>query len=337
MKEQIKSRILIEMQDVLTIEQLKELKWCLDRNLYGVDISKENTALSVSYAVSNEEMIKRYYAQLVVSGKAQRTIEQYLLQIRMFFENVNKNWSEINKDDILLYLGKLMRLNTLSMVTIDNRRKCVKTFFNFLEDNDYIKKNPFRGIGNIKYEQKRKDYLTDDEIINIRDAIVEDESNKKIRDLAIVDFLLSTGVRVSELINIKCSDVDFCKGTVNVYATKTRDWRVVYLDSNAKKHLIDYMNIKKHSSIYLFGGRSNGKISSNTINNILKKYSSKANINKHCTVHLCRKTLATKLYKKGMDIGKIANILGHHSVKTTEQYYLTICQDDIYNTYKSIC
>lgn len=98
--------------------------------------------------------------------------------------------------------------------------------------------------------------------------------------------------------------------------------------------MIKYLN---ESSKYLFGGRNNGKISSNTINNILKKYSSKANINKHCTVHLCRKTLATKLYKKGMDIGKIANILGHHSVKTTEQYYLTICQDDIYNTYKSIC
>lgn len=337
MKEQIKSRILIEMQDVLTIEQLKELKWCLDRNLYGVDISEENTSLVVSCSVSNEEMIKRYYANLVVSGKSQRTIEQYLLQVKLFFENVNKSWKEISKDDVLLYLGKLMRSNKLSMVSVDNRRKCVKTFFNFLEDNDYIAKNPFKGINNIKYEQKKKDYLTDDEIINMRDAIVEETNKNRIRDLAVVDFLLSTGVRVNELTNIKCSDVDFYKGVVNVYATKTRDWRTVYLDSNAKKHLVDYMNNCHGHSIYLFEGRTHGKMSCCTINNILKKYGLKANINKHCTVHLCRKTLATKLYKKGMDIGKIASILGHHSVKTTEQYYLTICQDDIYNTYKSIC
>ena len=337
MKEQIKSRILIEMQETLSTEQLKQLKWCLDRNLYGVEINSACNDLVVSECITNEEIIKRYYAELVIGGKSQKTIEQYILQVRMFFDNVHKNWYDVKKEDVIFYLGKLMRLNTLSMVSIDNRRKCIKTFFNFLEDNDYITKNPFKGVGAIKCEQKRKDYLTDDEVINIRDAIVEEKNKKKIRNLAVVDFLLSTGVRVSELTNIKCSDVDFVKGTVNVYATKTRDWRTVYLDSSAKKHLIDYMNDRKYNSIYLFEGKNHEKISCGTINSILKKYGCKANVNKHCTVHLCRKTLATKLYKKGMDIGKIANILGHHSVKTTEQYYLTICQDDIYNTYKAIC
>lgn len=338
MKEQIKSRILIEMQEILDSEQLKQLKWCLDRNLYNVEINSECTDLVISECITNEEMIKRYYAELIVSGKSQKTIAQYIFQIRMFFDNVNKNWSDVKKEDIVFYLGKLMSQNRLSMVSIDNRRKCIKPFFNFLEDNDYIKKNPFKGVGVIKHEQKKKEYLTDDEITHIRDAIIEDKSSSKVRALAVVDFLLSTGVRVSELINIKCSDVDFYRGIVNVYSSKTRDWRMVYLDSNAKKHLIDYMNHRNANSIYLFDGKTkNGSISNGSINKILKKYGKKANVEKKCTVHLYRKTLATKLYKKGMDIGKIANILGHHSVKTTEQYYLTICRDDIYNAYKAIC
>ena len=155
MKEQVKSRILIEMQEILNTEQLKQLKWCLDRNLYGVEVNSECTDLIISKCVSNEEMIKRYYAELVISGKSQKTIEQYILQVNTFFDNVNKNWSDVKKEDVVFYLGKLIRQNKLSMVSIDNRRKCVKTFFNFLEDNDYITKNPFKGIGTIKYEQKK--------------------------------------------------------------------------------------------------------------------------------------------------------------------------------------
>ena len=85
MKEQVKSRILIEMQEILNTEQLKQLKWCLDRNLYGVEVNSECTDLIISKCVSNEEMIKRYYAELVISGKSQKTIEQYILQVNTFF------------------------------------------------------------------------------------------------------------------------------------------------------------------------------------------------------------------------------------------------------------
>ena len=102
MKEQIKNRILVEMQSILNREQLQELKMCLDRNLYNVVIESECNELIINHYPSNEEMIKRYYADLVISGKSDKTIEQYMNQIGVFFSMVNKNWHEVNKDDIEL-------------------------------------------------------------------------------------------------------------------------------------------------------------------------------------------------------------------------------------------
>ena len=136
MKEQIKSRILVEMQSVLNREQLQELKLCLDRNLYNVAVESECNELMVNHYPSNEEMIKRYYADLVISGKSDKTIEQYMNQIGVFFSMVNKNWHEVNKDDIVFFLGSLLKNGKIKKVSIDNKRRRVKTFFNFLEDND---------------------------------------------------------------------------------------------------------------------------------------------------------------------------------------------------------
>ena len=132
MKEQIKSRILVEMQSVLNREQLQELKLCLDRNLYNVVVESECNELIINHYPSNEEMIKRYYADLVISGKSDKTIEQYMNQIGVFFSMVNKNWHEVNKDDIVFFLGSLLKNGKIKKVSIDNKIRCVKTFFNFL-------------------------------------------------------------------------------------------------------------------------------------------------------------------------------------------------------------
>ena len=102
MKEQIKSRILIEMQSILNREQLQELNLCLDRNLYNVVVESKCNELIINHYPSNEEMIKRYYADLVISGNSDRTIEQYMNQIGLFFNILNKNLHEVNKDDIEL-------------------------------------------------------------------------------------------------------------------------------------------------------------------------------------------------------------------------------------------
>ena len=181
----------------------------------------------------------------------------------------------------------------------------------------------------IKRQEKQKEFLTDNEIVHLRDACQNDK-----RSLALVDFLLSTGVRVSECSNVKLEDVNLNTGEVNIYATKTGTWRKVYLDSNALKHLNDYLSSRADTCEYVFvntrkKNNTTTRMRNSTIEKIIQKRCGTAQIRKKCTVHLFRKTLATRLYKRGMDIAVIAKILGHNSVRTTEKYYLTICDQDI--------
>ena len=327
--DEIKNRILMEMNGVISDGELKQLKLCLDRNFYGVTIVDNCTDIVKQDVVTNEIMLHKFLFEKRIEGLSNNTLIQYKRETQRFFSIVNKHFSEVNSDDINFYLATLMSRH-ISMNSVDNSRKFIKPFFKWLYENEYIKKDVFIKIKPIKRIDKQKDYLTENEIVKVRDAC---QSDKKA--LAIVDFLLSTGVRVSECTNLKLKDVDFTTGEVSIYATKTSQWRKVYLDSNALKHLQDYINTRTDTCPYVFVNTrhtKNGEITrmqNSTIQKIVQKYCGKAQIHKHCHVHLFRKTLATRLYKRGMDISIIAKILGHNSIKTTEKFYLTICDQDI--------
>ena len=324
----IKNRILMEMNGVIGDEQLRHLKLCLDRNFYGVTVTDNCTDIVKQEEVTNETMLYKFMFEKRIEGLSNATLIQYKRETKRFFSTIEKHFSEINSDDVNFYLATLMsKGNTVN--SVDNARKFVKPFFKWLYENEYVKKDIFIKIKPIKRSDKQKDYLTDNEIVKIRDACSSD-----CRALAVVDFLLSTGVRVSECSNLKLKDIDFSTGEVSIYATKTNKWRKVYLDSNALKHLQDYVNSRTDTCPYVFvnSKHTNGEITrmkNGSIQNIIKKYCAIAKVHKHCHVHLFRKTLATKLYKRGMDISIIAKILGHTSIKTTEKYYLTICDQDI--------
>ena len=328
-KADIISRILMDMSGVIEDKELRELRDCLYRNLYGLTVVEESTAIVETDRTENEDMLKKFIFEKKIEGLSNATLEQYKRETERLFGNLNKHYSEIKSDDINFYLAILLS-RRLSVNSVDNARKFVKPFFKWLYENEYISKDIFINIKPVKRIDKQKEFLTSEEITKVRDA-----SQGDIRSLAIIDFLLSTGIRVSECSNLKISDVDFAKGEVSIYSTKTNEWRKVYLDANAMKHLQDYLNIRKDSSVYLFANirRSrNGEISrmsKGSIENIIHLCCSKANIEKHCTVHIFRKTLATRLYKRGMDIAAIAKILGHKSVTTTEKYYLSVCDTDI--------
>lgn len=328
-KSEIISRVLMDMGNVIDSGELKVLKDCLHRNLYGVTLVKESTELTVADSIGNEELLTKFLFERKIEGLSNATLLQYKRETGRFFDIVNKHYSEIKPDDINYYLAILLGQH-LSINSVDNARKFIKPFFKWLYENEYIMKDIFINIRPIKRVDKKKEFLTNEEITKVRDASRDD-----IRSLALIDFLISTGIRVSECSNLKISDVDFEKGEVNIYATKTNEWRKVYLDSNALKHLQDYLNMRTDSSPYLFANSRcshNGKISKMSkasIEKIIRRYCQKAEIKKHCTVHIFRKTLATRLYKRGMDITVIAKILGHKSVTTTEKYYLTILDSDI--------
>lgn len=329
MKSNIICRILMEMSELIDDSELRVLKDCLHRNLYGFVLVEESTEIVVLDRIDNADILKKFLFEKKIEGLSDATLLQYKRETERFFDVVNKHYSDIKPDDINYYLAILMSKH-LSVNSVDNARKFIKPFFKWLYENEYIYKDVFINIKPIKRIDKQKEFLTSEEITKVRDASRDD-----LRSMALIDLLLSTGIRVSECSNLKISDVDFEKGEVSIYSTKTNDWRKVYLDANALKHLQDYLNMRTDTSTYLFTNlrRSrNGEIcqmSKSAIEKSIHQYCQKADIKKHCTVHIFRKTLATRLYKRGMDITVIAKILGHKSVTTTEKYYLTICDSDI--------
>lgn len=317
-KAEIISKVLMDMGDVIGSNELRTLKDCLHRCLYGVMIVEESTEIMVIDRVGNDELLTKFLFERKIEGLSDATLLQYKRETERFFNIVDKHYSEVKPDDINYYLAILLSQH-ISVNSVDNARKFIKPFFKWLYENDYINKDIFINIRPIKRIDKQKEFLTNEEITKVRDASRDDT-----RSLALIDFLLSTGIRVSECSNLKISDVDFEKGEVNIYATKTNEWRKVYLDSNALKHLQDYLNTRTDTSPYLFvnskcshGGEIT-QMSKASIEKIIHQCCKKAEIKKHCTVHIFRKTLATRLYKRGMDITVIARILGHRSVTTTE-------------------
>lgn len=329
MKSDIICRVLMEMGDVIGDSELRALKDCLHRSLYGVVLVEESTEITTMGRIDNADMLKKFLFEKKIEGLSNNTLMQYKRETERLFGSLNKHYTEIKADDVNFYLAILIS-KRLSANSVDNARKFIKPFFKWLYENEYISKDIFINIRPIKRIDKQKEFLTNEEITKVRDASRDD-----VRSLALIDFLLSTGIRVSECSNLKISDVDFEKGEVSVYATKTNEWRKVYLDANAIKHLQDYLKVRTDSSACLFANlrRSRdgevAKMSKASIEKTILRNCKKADIKKHCTVHIFRKTLATRLYKRGMDITVIAKLLGHKNVTTTEKYYLTICDHDI--------
>ncbi len=330
MNEEIKNRILMEMTDVIGYEEIKVLKRCLDRNLYGYTITTDSTEIVPVENIPNEKLLRRFVFERGLEGISRNTLEQYVRETNRFFGFINKHYSDIIPEDIQYYLYNLMDCGTMTATSVDNSRKFLKPFFKWLYENEFIPKDIFIKIKPIKRIEKKKDFLTNHEIVVIRDCCKNDT-----RALALIDTLLSTGLRVSECSNLKIDNIDFSKDEINIYATKTNSWRKVYLDSNAKEHLLNYLSTRKDNNPYVFVNKkkSNGKIckmKNCSIEKLIQKYCYQAEINRHCSVHLFRKTMATRMKRMGMDITDIAKLLGHKTIRTTEQFYLSICDNDIH-------
>jgi len=326
MKEEIIARILADMGKYGT-DVITELKESLHRNLYGVKIEKQTTEIVVASQKTNEYMLKLFERDYRIAGKSEKTIMAYMRETLRFLQHTGKHFSGVTGDDINNYLAILLKTD-ISTTTVDNTRKYIKQFFNWLYENEYIEKNPFRRVRPIKRQEKKKEYLTEQEFVVIRDNC------RNSKELALIEFLYSTGLRVSELTGLKVKDIDFMSGAVNIYAHKTNSWRKVYLEAGALKHLIDYINARKGQSEYVFCNTRKstdryGRMGNQSVENLIKSVCIRAGVDKHCTVHLFRKSLATRLYRKGADVAFIAYILGHKSTKTTEQYYLSLVDEDI--------
>lgn len=263
-----------------------------------------------------------------IDGKSDVTIRNYVGAVRKFLNFIKKRCIDVTSNDVLLFVGTLQQKKELKSQSIYTLYKEIRCFFKWLEENEYIVHSPF---GKLHYSDKTKplkETLTPEDIVKLKDAC-----KNNMFDLALIDFLVSTGVRVGELILLNISDVNFVNSSVSVYAPKTKTHRTVFLIPSSLKHLTDYLESRKDDSDILFSRREGKRMCDTSIEDRIHAVAKSAGINKHVTVHTFRRTLATTLHKKGMTDIDIAAILGHSDISTTVKYYIKNDVDNLRNSY----
>jgi site-specific recombinase XerD len=319
MKNHLINVIITAMESVLSIAQLQILQDCLVSKLNGLEIVKEHAGELSTQKLDNDSLIRQFIATKRLENLSEQSIRQYVHSITKFFQSINKSYQEITPLDIKFYLS-VYASSGVSHVTVNNEKRFLSAFFSWLAAEDYIPKNPVLNVKNIKCEEIQKTNLNDEDIECLRDAC------KTAKETAIIDTLASTGIRVSELVSLDRSNVDFQSSNILVYGAKTKSYRIVYLTPKARIHLEAYLKTRTDNSPALFIGDRGGRISSCRVEKVIQQLADKAKIGKHITVHTFRRYLASSMFRRGCDLYYVSKLLGHSSTATTEKHYLNINQ-----------
>ncbi len=293
-------------------QQLKKLKDTLEKSLCNLKIEKlyEND----KNASINTSLIDSFISSKRVEGCSKKTISYYQYTLNIILNNLNKEILHLTTEDIRGYLYNYQKNSKASKTTIDNIRRVLSTFFKWLEEEDYITKNPVKKIHKIRTGKIVKDTLTDESLEVLRDNC------SNLRDLAIIDLLISSGIRVGELVNLNISDINFNSRECIVFGKGDKE-RKVYFDAKTKLHLEEYISSRKDDNEALFVHLKKPYIRLNIsgIEIRVRKLGKKSNIDK-VHPHKFRRTLATKAIDKGMPIEQVQHMLVHTKVDTTLQY-----------------
>lgn len=298
--------IINKMADYLNVSQMKKLQEVLLQTFSENSISKEET--------SNDEYLQMFLDDKKIEGCSARTIQYYSVTVERMLQNIKQPIRKVSTEDIRKYLVDYQKINNCSKVTIDNIRRNISSFFSWLEEEDYILKSPMRRIHKIKTKQPVKEIISDEAIELLRDNC------ECIRDLAMIDLLYSTGIRVGELVNLNIADVDFEARECIVFGKGDKE-RKVYFDAKAKLHLLNYLSTRNDDNPALFvtldAPYDRLKISGVEIR--IRTLGRKLNMGK-IHPHKFRRTMATRAIDKGMPIEQVQKILGHSQIDTTMQY-----------------
>lgn len=274
---------------------------------------------------SAEGMLRRYIATKRVEGIAESTLRRYAEENIKLIRFMRKPLHEVTTYDLRFYLSVRRQQGKVSNRTLDGMRRCYRSFFSWLSAEGLIGRNPCAALAQIKYRKTVKKPFSAVELERIRKAC------GNIRDLALVDFLYCTGCRVSEVSGLDISDVDFDLGQCTVVGKGNKE-RIVYLSPVASMHLHEYLSSRRDGEPALFIGRGSGRLKKNGIEAILRKLGGRAGVD-NVHPHRYRRTLATNLLDRGMNIQDVAAILGHADLKTT-QIYCFISQSNVQAAYR---
>lgn len=299
-------KIINEMADYLNISQMKKLQEVLLQTFSENAIQKEE--------ISNDEYLRLFLDAKRIEGCSERTIQYYSVTVERMLQSIENPVRKISTEEIRKYLVDYQKINDCSKVTVDNIRRNISSFFSWLEEEDYILKSPMRRIHKIKTKQQVKEIISDEAIELLRDHC------QCSRDLAMIDLLYSTGIRVGELVNLNISDVDFEARECVVFGKGDKE-RKVYFDAKAKLHLLNYLNKRNDDNPALFVtlDAPHDRLKISGVEMRIRTLGRKLNMGK-IHPHKFRRTMATRAIDRGMPIEQVQKILGHSQIDTTMQY-----------------
>lgn len=299
--------VLNDMSEVLNMQQLQRLQETLLKHL----VKKGNEK---NCPVDNGEFLDMFISAKKIEGCSERTLSYYKATTQNMFKEITTSVMQITTEMLRDYLAKYQLNNNCGKVTIDNIRRNLSSFFSWLEDEDYIIKSPVRRIHKVRTGTTVKETFSDESIEKLRDGCAD------VRDLAIIDLLYSTGIRVGELVNLNRKDIDFEERQCVVYGKGNKE-RQVYFDARTKLHLLNYLESRTDNNNALFVTLDNPherlKISGVEIR--LRELGRKLEIER-VHPHKFRRSMATKAIDKGMPIEQVQKLLGHQQIDTTMRY-----------------
>lgn len=299
-------KVVREMMPYLNNQQLMKLKGVL-----GIFVSVGDVEDSLE---DNDLLLEKYFAAKRTEGCSEKSIKYYKATLTKALSLISKNAREIVTDELRNYLTNYQMIHESSKVTIDNIRRIMSSFFNWLEDEDYILKSPVRRIHKVKVSTTVKETYSDEELEKLRDNCAQ------LRDLAMIDFLASTGIRVGELVLLNRDDINFQERECIVFGKGSKE-RIAYFDARAKLHLQKYLNSRNDNEPALFVSlyKKYTRLTIGGVESRLKSLGRKVGIAK-VYPHKFRRTLATTAIDKGMPIEQLQQLLGHKRIDTTLHY-----------------
>lgn len=311
--------LLNEMSEYLSIPQMKKLQEVV------LKIFSENEA--DKREIPNEDFLKMFLDAKRIEGCSERTIQYYQVTVEHLLSQIETSVRKLTTEEIRAYLADYQKINSCSNVTVDNIRRNISSFFSWLEEEDYILKSPMRRIHKIKTKTVVKSVITDEGIEKLRDNC------KEIRDLAMIDLLYSTGIRVGELVNLNIDDIDLEGRECVVYGKGDKERRV-YFDAKAKVHLKEYISGREdqNSALFVTLDAPYDRLKISGVEIRLRQLGRKLDLER-IHPHKFRRTMATRAIDKGMPIEQVQKILGHSQIDTTMQYAM-VNQTNVKNSHQ---
>lgn len=328
MKDIIITDIINQMSNTLTTEQLEHLKNVLYINLNGIEFKKESTALVDTGMNGDDYKIKMFIASKKAVNRQDNTLKQYAREIYNMLTFIGKPLEQITSMDLRYYYGMMREKHGISMVTMQTRLHYLSSFWDFMNTEELITGNPVKKVGSLKIEKTIKNPFSSEEMEALRDGC------QTLRDRALLEFLYSTGVRVSELVQLNVCDIEMGKQELIVYGKGSKE-RKTYLTDAAKFYLKRYLNDRNAQDdepLFTTYDFPHNRLTVAGVQYMLRKLGQRVGVKK-VHPHRFRRTIATDLLSRGMPIEQVKTFLGHEKLDTT-LIYCTVQDENVKSSHR---